>query len=107
MLVLFPKVPKKWRPKALKIDVFDCPLSFDASSPRNPNEYLYGSALRKNRTRDLLAGRYIGLREYGMWTIVLRDIYQKIIQRFCERKKMVALRCVWLEISVFAHDGSI
>jgi len=26
MLASFPKVPKTWRPKALKIDVFDYPM---------------------------------------------------------------------------------
>jgi len=36
MLALFLKVQKIQHPKALKIDVFDYPMSFGATSPGNP-----------------------------------------------------------------------
>jgi len=49
MLVSFPKIPKMYRPKALKIDVFDYyPLSFYTSKPGNPHEYPHKTHIARN-----------------------------------------------------------
>jgi len=48
MLASLPKVPKTWRPKSLKIDVFDYPLSFDAPYPENPCEYPHKLYVARN-----------------------------------------------------------
>ena len=42
----FPKVPKTYRPKFLKIDVFDYPIV--VSSSRNPREYPHKHYIARN-----------------------------------------------------------